>query len=413
MKGTKKSLQVVLLLAASNLLGPFAILVSTPILTRLYPPEEFGLFFFFFNLSSILALLLSGTFFHSIYGERSVRRARFVLVQSSAFAAGWAVIGILCVFGLVSAGFISKSNEIEWYLTIILSLSVAVGQSLGALVIRLGRIKLTVSAALVKAALLIFLQWSLPHVLNSATRMELLVSAVTAEGVACLLLLGRQAGSLAIYCRSSYRRQFRELRQKKSFLFHVMPSQLLGVGANFLPFWALQNLGASVVSGHYGMAFRLFAAPINAVAQGLRSVLWRILQARSADLVTIGKRIFIVGISFNLLVAFSLYFFEPRIMSYILGPKWTEVDSYLAFASLWMLASFLQVFPSEILKNIGGQASLLRAELCSAVIKIVMIGGLWLTRDAVLLAKGSFVAGFLSATISYLLQMKSVERLAK
>ena len=369
-------------LAAGAVLSQAVVLIASPFLTRLYTPEDFGifgLFSAFWGVSGVLVSLRLETAIPSPVHDSEAALLSFLAILSAIplsivavillfVLIRWEILGFgalplatvpFAFLGILSFGVFSSLRY--WFIRVeeFRSLShIAVWQSL---VRTIGTVGLG----------FLGMKW---------------LGLVTGD------LLGRVAG-LTKMIRQSWpdlRKNTRGLRwsaYREVFLRHkdfprlVLPSSLIDVLACALPLPILACAYGTEVAGYFALSHRIISVPSGtigqAVADAFHSRMGEAARSGSVDsseqLKRVSKYLLLIGLGPSLL----LMAFGPFLFGLFFGPSWKAAGKIAALTAPWALAQFVVSPVSRAVFVFGGQSQKLVYDSTAVISTVLSLYGAW------------------------------------
>lgn len=317
----------------------------SPILTRIYSPEEFGLFALYMSIVALLSVAATGRYELAVMLPKSDADADALVILS-----GWiTVIFSLCIFMIVffcneSITQLLGNPEISPWLYMV-PFSILFMGFYNTLNFWLNRHKRYSTMSKNRVAQSVITgSGQLSMGMVSAGAGGLIVSVVLGQLLATLLLFKQfffQPRQVAIEWQNLTKAK--ELASHyKNHPCHLLPAQWLGVVAIQLPIFIISGAFGAVATGFYSIAQRLISLPTFLVANAIGDVYRQQAtveyqergEFRSLFLKTIIKTTKIAIIPFLI-----LYIIAPDLFAFVLGEKWRVAGEY---ARIITIASFFQ-----------------------------------------------------------------------
>ena len=153
------------------------------------------------------------------------------------------------------------------------------------------------------------------------------------------------------------------------------PAALASSAAKNVPVLFLGALYGAAQAGLFAMAMRLAQSPIRLATRSMRSVLYqRLASIANAD----GKLFPTYAIACGTLAAAGLVpmlvlvAFGPPILGFILGPQWVESGVYLQIIAPWLYAILISIPVNPVLTVIRRQGVELLVQIASLVIRTLV-----------------------------------------
>lgn len=322
----------VLVLVLGTTLAQLLPVLASPILTRLFTPEEFGLFSVFSSLVLLLAVPATLRYYLAIIVPDETSRARSIanlcLLLVASFSAG-----ILLVFLAASRWLLplcSCEGNAALFLLVPLGILLAEGYNVfyawstrnrefGAMAG--SRVAQGVATAGLQVATGV-MRWGAAG---------LVVGLLAGQAVALVLLASKGSKEPLGIGSSSVPEIRREAAAFRRFPLLSLPADLLNMTANQLPVFLLAAAFGATVAGNYGLTVRVLAAPISIVATAFVSVFQeRAARAfsREGNCVAEYRRTFLVLTVLSLLPLIVLLLAAPQLFAWIFGEEWRVAGEY-------------------------------------------------------------------------------------
>lgn len=307
--------------------------IAAPILTRLYTPDEFGVFAVFMSVSSILAVIASGRYELAIVQAEDKEEASVLVYLCGVLSIAVGLIFTLLVFVF--------GEQLEH----------AVGLPYGLVTAIIPGFILLLS---ITQALNNWLNWRQRYSLLGASRtvrnLGTFVSQVVANligGGAVGLCGGRVFGSVSFIgagisdflqkrsriSLNALTRKIKEMVRKHSrFPLYTLPSALVNKANVKVAEILLISLFSSSAAGLYALTKRVLDRPLSFLGKSVKEVFYR----RFADshreggpLVSILMKT-TVGMAAIITPPLTvMYFFAPDIMAWAFGEEWGDTAAYV------------------------------------------------------------------------------------
>lgn len=359
-------------------------ILSAPILTRLYEPDDFGLLAVFVSLIALFTVLSSLRYELAIPLPKSEQDAANLTVLGLCIVALTSVVvfALTGIFGqtIVTIMDVKKLGEYLW----ILPLSVFfIGsyQVLSYWCIRQRKFGL---------------------IAKTKTRQSVVTAIIQLAGaqfgqvyLIAGQVIGQSFGSFALIKNAFKYVEFRnvkisELRRLairyKQFPLFSTPSGFLNAAGNQLPTLILAALFDVTAAGLFMLANKILMLPISMIGSSISNVF--LSEAPKAQrenrLGGLVQRLFLKLVDISLVPSIILLLLGPRIFEFIFGNEWKEAGVLASWMSIWLFF----VFISSPLNNIfvvlemQKKSLIFNGILLSARVSAIILGSL--TEDLVL-----------------------------
>lgn len=305
-------------------------IIATPILTRLYFPEQFGLLGLYMAVSGFITLFFTLRYSQAVMLCKTEEDARVVANMCLWLSLAFAFITFLVL--LFVAGFLAiklgNPTLRPWlYLVPVSALLMGLNETYAIYANRLKRYKkltvsrVTTSLVQVVVALVIGLISRKPEGLLAG-----LLAGQLSGTTLLIYAVHRESGSglFRIFSVEAYRRNIRVF---KNFPVFSLPSDAINYFSNQLPVFlmgALPGMGTFYV-GAYNMSVRLLGLPSQLISGSIGEIF---RQRAAEDYNRTGNAVHIFKRTFKFLLLFSIVPFallallSPWLFPFVLGPEW-------------------------------------------------------------------------------------------
>ena len=366
-------------------------LAVSPVLSRLYTPEEFGVFAVFNSLVILLCLASTGTFDYAIPMPKEDREAEGL----ARLALRWTrVFGIAALLGVGAAGLFTDGVGMFPYVAIVL----------------------VVPGVVVHNWLSVAMHWRIRQErfrrLSASRTGQALGAAVTQIGLGFLgltsagLLFGHIAGRLAglwvlLKDRWSEWRKLREggdaaesreiARLHREQPRYVLPSSLLASGSIELPILVISTLFSELLVGLYGFSYRMLTAPTVLAGYAIGNVYYQRISKSVQDRkpvmrITVGLWLGLFALGLAPFGAIGLY--GEEMFSFLFGSQWREAGRIASILTPMLLLNFTLLPTSRSLMVLGKQKAMPVFSLFSMVLRLLalVLGARYADFDTALIA---------------------------
>ena len=323
-------------LGTGTLAAHLVTLAASPILSRLYTPEEFGLFSLFHSLCVLLSFLATGTYEYAIVLPRDEQPAR-QLVRLTTFTS--ALFSSLLFFGLMGfAPWLSELFDLHTHFLMLLPLGVfthaclnistnwlirqtsfktmsfaKMGQALS-----MGGVQIGFGAAGLSAAGLAATSW---------TSIGMLAGYIAGRIAFVTGAFGKKRSELRELLSGWNRRELIQVATLyKDHPRYVLLSSLLSAAAIELPVLLITSLFGNEELGHYGLAFRVLMAPVTLIGTSVGHVFFQKFARRKSDGLPLAQfllQIWGILALIAILPFGALFLFGQPVFSFVFGAEWS------------------------------------------------------------------------------------------
>ncbi len=345
--GTRRYLSRATVLVSGTAGGQLIIILSSPILTRLYGPEDFGVLAVYAALLAGITLVASVRYELAIPLPHGEGPAASLLGLSLLFAVVTTLLtlGAVALWGEAAAQMANVPGLVPYLW--LLPVGVFVGgwnKALTFWALRIGAFKQLAWIRLQQAAGMVSSQVALG--MAGAGPFGLLVGQVVGIGTGLTGLI-RKAGPSrrALRKATSLRRLWAVGRRYRRFPLFSTWSDVANVAGMQLPPILFATLFSPVTAGLYMLAQRVANIPVAFVSEAMgKSFLVAAVPARrEGRLPDLALEVFSLLLRIGLAPLVLTAFIAPELFSVAFGPDWVEAGQYLRWISPWAASVFLFV----------------------------------------------------------------------
>ncbi|KGP75407.1 hypothetical protein JT05_10610 [Desulfosporosinus sp. Tol-M] len=373
---------VLTLMTGTAIAQAIPILIS-PILTRLYTPEDFGLLALYISVVSLISVIVTARYEIAIMLPKQDEDAANLGALSLSIAVIISALTVLIVlfFNVPIAGLLRKPEIAQWlYLVPLAVLAVGIYQIINYwstrrnLYRRLAAARVTQSVANGS----VNLGLGFAHMGVSGLILGHLAGQVLSAGV-----LVRQAWPDVQKYRSVVRwdRMHRNAQVYQDFpkvnSLQAFVDILQSSGVVFL----ISSFFGSVVLGFYSFTLRILQAPLGLLGASVSQVFYQKaseVYKNSGDLQGLVKKTILSLAAMALPVFLILALFAPPIFGFIFGEEWWEAGTYAQILVPWLFLNFIVSPISQVPIIVGEQKKNFLFALVgnSLIILSVIYGGI-------------------------------------
>nr|WP_290701591.1 oligosaccharide flippase family protein [Halomonas sp. UBA3074] len=376
-------------IVASGTAGAQAIsLAFSPILTRLYSPEAFGILGTFLAIFAVLMPLAAFNYPMAIVlpsrDEEAICLAQLSITLGLINAC--LIAGLLWIWGDVLVALVG----LETIASYMFALPMAIG--LSALlavamqwVIRKKRFAFKAKIAVIQSLLVNTAKAGIGLVMPQA--FVLILITTLGSGLHALMLYKRESPS--VRPSISISSQFPEIlgnfcrlaAQYKDFVFFRTPQAMLNAASQGLPVVILAATFGAAAAGLYALGRMVLEAPAKLLGHSVATVLYPRINEAAIEGDNIFRLIFKATIALLCVgsVLFgSLIILGPELFGWVFGAEWQQAGSFAQWLALWTLVSFAARPCVAAIPVLKLERFFLLHEIVSAVIRFsaLLIGAL-------------------------------------
>lgn len=333
---TEFSNNVLTLITGTTIAQAIPIAIS-PILTRIYTPEDFGIFALFFALTIIFGSIANGRY------ELAVMLPRKDEDAINIFALGMIIniiisIVLLCVVIIFQEFFIMflKSNEIGFWLYFIPVSVFFIGfyYNLEYFNNRKKYYKDIRNTVIIKSIILAVIQLSVGFMKAGAA--GLISGEVFSRIFANMKLLKNIVSDKILISKIKILKIVALSKKYKDFPKYSLPSSLADILTLQLPFLFLPKIFSLAISGYFSLAQKLIGLPGALLARSISQVYFQTISENKNKniknmplLLNTIKKLFFISLPISIII----FLFAPSLFEIIFGIEWRisgEIAKYLA-----------------------------------------------------------------------------------
>lgn len=321
-------------------------ILATPVLTRIFTPDDFGVLAVYIALVSFFAIISSGRYELAIMLPREKKDAGVIVKLSLVIAITVSVISLFII--LFSGEYIAVwfKNELilKWIWLIPVSVFLtSIYQIMNYWNTRQKEFKTMAQARVTQSIGNVGTNVGLGYSIQGA--FGLIAGQVIGQFLAAFLLVIKtpiNEWKLIMRAKSD------ELK-KQAILYKDFP--LLNSSQVFVDMlqntgviWAISNFFSAGVLGFYSFTFRILKAPLGLIGSSTAQVFYQVASEKYANGEDIVKLVSKTLKHFTLLAVpvFSIIMiFGPEIFAFVFGENWREAGEYAQILSPWLFMNFL------------------------------------------------------------------------
>jgi O-antigen/teichoic acid export membrane protein len=316
----------------------------SPILTRIYTPEDFGMFALYTSITSVVAVLATARYEVAVMLPKKNDDAQIIVTLSIfiAFIVSLIVLIIVVLFNTKIATLLGNREIERWlYLSPISIFLTGVYQSLNYWFNRNKEYTLLSKNKIYQ---------------TSTTAGVNLTMGVGGFGVSGLIF-GTFVGQMLTtslfvkkYFRESYKIKTSNLKlvamakKYNDFPKHSMPTAFLDVISMNAPIYIISKFFSTQVLGFYSFAYRLLQLPSAIIAGAFAQIFYQRFNELSGNpkeqirlMTSIWKKLFMIGF-----IPFGIVFiFGEEIFTFVFGSDWQEAGKIASYLSIMIFFIFI------------------------------------------------------------------------
>jgi len=352
-------------------------LAFMPILTRLYTPQEFGIFATFIALATILGSIATARYEMAILLPKKEEDAINLLALSFLILTLFSLfLGILfCLFNAPISSFL-KNDEIGFWLYFmpLTIFFIGIFNILSNYNNRMQNYKTISQATVIKSIILVASQLVLGFLKQGATGLisgQILSHIFANMGLAKEIFKDKRF--LSVVQKS---KMIHLAKEHKDFVRFQTPHALLSSVSSNVPIYMFSTFFSMSVVGFYAFSLRIVFTPLSILSSATARVYnQKVVEAyhNGEDSYELSKRL-LMAIAKRLIVPFLVIIvFAPEIFAFIFGQSWKEAGVYTQIMSPFLFFNLLVSSISFIPSLINRQKKALTVSIIHLIFSVVSI----------------------------------------
>ncbi|MGD0342141.1 MAG: oligosaccharide flippase family protein [Bacteroidales bacterium] len=334
----------VLTLFSGTVIAQLIGLAFLPLLTRLFTPEEFGVFYIFLTTASILSIIATGGYEKSLVLPASENDAGQLLIFSILLSVAVTAISFLILLFLGKWGdqfFQTGHSRLILWLIPVYSLFFGVFRILQNTAIRKKNFRKVSGSNIIRVASASVMQAGAGF--GHTGGIGLVLGSCIGQIFPLLTFLRKNKKLTEITIREKVKTAIAKGIEYKDFPLYKMPSDLLNEVSIQLPVYILKIIFSTAIAGIYSLPQKILSQPSKLIGQAAGEVYYRTaseLNSQNKDLSEMTfntfKVLFLLGV-----VPFTIIsLWGKEIFSFIFSNEWAFSGRIAAFLSPWLLFVF-------------------------------------------------------------------------
>lgn len=359
-------------------------MIFSPVITRLYGPEAFGMLGTFTAILAVVMPVAALAYPIAIVLPKSDADAKSLAKLSVGLA--FAVATITTLVLLTAGDWVAQMLSLEAIGAFLLLIPVAMlfsafHQILAQWLIRKKQFKITARVAVMQALVINLSKTGVGFL--HPVGVALIVLATLGQAFHALLLwAGMRGRDIALPSGDESTATIQELAKRhRDFPLFRAPQNTINAFSESLPVLMLASLFGPSSAGFYSLGKMVMGVPLTLVAKSVGDVFYpRVTEAVNNNENVFGlvlkATIALAGIGilpFTLVIAFG-----PLLFSLVFGSEWAMAGEYARWLALWLFFGFINRPSVAAMPALGLQPWLLLYELFSTGLKIAALAlGFW------------------------------------
>lgn len=330
------------------LTGQLMLVAAIPILTRLYSPEDFGIFTIYLSVVNILGAIAGLRFSTSLYVVQD--RAHALVALKLTLLAVCTTASVVLAAGYLLSDVIPERLRHLAYLIPVGMAAVGVADAMNCWCLRFNHIRDFGMGRLILPTTMALLQvgFGLARLGDDAMVQAHILSQAVLIAFLCIRLL--KWDDIRRMAQASWESVAATARREYKFPLFELPSALAGFAIINLPAIFIGSLFGTAFAGHYGVAARLVTGPVSLIALPLSNVF--VAEASKGfdrqHLLGTACGLLVVASGLIALPVLGLGFVAPHVVVPLLGASWMPTGQIVAALALMCAAQSLSTPIQEV-----------------------------------------------------------------
>lgn len=371
------SRNVLTLMTGTTIAQAIPVAIS-PILTRIYTPEDFGVFALFIAITGLLSVIISGRYELAIMLPQKDEDAINIVALGMALVVIFSLLlMILVVIFNISFTRILNNDDIGYWLywmPVALFLT-GLFNILSYYNNRKKNYKDIATAAITKAIVLAVVQLGVGFIKCGVS--GLISGQIVSSLFSNIYLLKNIIRDKILLSKISRIKITAMVKQYKDFPKYQAPHAMLNTFSSNLPIYMFTPFFGMIIVGWYSLSTRIVVSPLMILAGASAKVYnQKVTQLYDESNDPYGFTIRLLkSLLRKIIIPFLLIvIFAPDIFSIIFGENWKEAGLYTQILSPWLLMVFLTATISFIPSLLNLQKKALFLEVIYSILRVVAIG---------------------------------------
>ena len=365
---------VLTLMTGTTIAQAIPIAIS-PILTRLYTPEDFGVFALFLSISGLFSIISTGRYELVIMSPKSNKEAINILVLSIIISCIISIISFFIIFFLYDdiLKFVNNKNIGKWlYFIPFTVFFVGLYQSLNFWFNRKKQYKILATNRVIQtgsnsAMSLLFGFNKFSFGLIWGYLFGFIISSIR-----LFLIFIKEDNKLNKYINRNT--MLKVLKKYKKMPIYNLPNAFIDglrvSGINIL----ISQFFSTAILGQFSMAFKMVQAPMGLIGGSISQVFFqKVSVSNKQDLYNIALSLIKKATLIALPIFLFIFIYAPYLFTFIFGEKWELAGKITSILTPWLFLNFITSPLSTLFIVINKQNLLLIFSIFYMIIPLLII----------------------------------------
>lgn len=318
-------------------------IMISPILTRIYSPEQFGLFALYTSIIALLLLISTGSYEMAIMLPKKDEDAKY-MIYACLFVALFISMFFLTFFYFFAKDivvYLGNEDILLWlYISPFLIIFLALLQSLNIWNSRKKRYKILATNKILNSSTIGASQITLGSIILS--NFGLIMGHILGQIVSIITLLKTSLKNDRLIQNFKYKKMFLLMLHYKKFPLFTLPNSIVDgirlAGINIL----INKYFSTAILGQFSLAWRMVQAPASMITAAISPVLYQKTSTTpKKDLSKLVQQFLLKASLVSLPIFTIIYFFASDIFVFVFGEKWFEAGLIASSLTPWLFLNFL------------------------------------------------------------------------
>lgn len=334
-------------MATGRIIGQTIPILLTPLLTRLYSPQEFGVFAIFVAVTAILSLIANGRYNLAIVLPKKEENVFNLFALSNMINISFC-LGLFVIIFIFQAPLLSilnlESSPLILYLMPLGTFVIGAFEPLHYMAVRKRFFKLLSGNMIFQFTLISILKIGFAFL--AIEGLGLIWGHIVGYFAGIFLLsflLIRKQTFMNFKIHINKKSLLKSASDYKNFPMYSLPADTLNAFSQQMPNLLLNNFFGSAIVGHFSLTQRVLASPITLVSSAISDVFrerassdYRETQSCRKIFMVTFQKLFI----FSLIPFTLLFFFATDIVPFVFGQEWAPAGEYIKIMTLLFFLRF-------------------------------------------------------------------------
>jgi len=338
-------------LILGTLIAQFITIILTPILSRIFSPQEFGLFAIIFSLSGILSSIIGGRYEIAIVqAKNNLESINLSFITAIIMIICTTVFIIICFF--LEKNFLEISNLPYRLILLIPAITLFIGffNIMNMLNTKFENYKTIAFSKIIRS----IIQGILPILLSliSLSSLNLIFGFIGGFVGAYIVLFKKKFFDIFYKNHISFKDITLLLKKYKEFPLYSAPSSLADAITLQFPLIFIYFIAGEAMNGYYFLAARMISIPASLIGLSYAQVFYRDIVAIVDNnsemlpfLIKTSKKLTIIAIP----IFIFIFFASPKMFPFIFGIEWEQSGIIARYLGCIFLIQFTVSTVSQIL----------------------------------------------------------------